>query len=323
MLNSDSAPIAESALIVSRREMFICNSLPPLLHSRQSDIMPYSLARCLHQPKQNVYNSTMRNRKRYTDATHSSQEIARWQNDFFRQAGPSLRLLADLMSNAPGLSLVIKDAKGRIMHTNAFNAHISGWSGVDEMIGYTSEELYPPDQAAVYSGRDREVMETGVPIVERIYGFVADRSTALNCVTVRPVESSSGKRIGTATIYWRAERKLGVANWYDPIRRAIVYLDKHYNETVSVERLAALANYTEVQFRRLFKELTQLTPSEYVMNVRLNAAKTLLSTTDKLITSIAAETGFYDHAHFIRSFRTATGQTPAAYRRQLRHVASS
>jgi len=260
----------------------------------------------------------MNTRQRYTSVTHPQTDIARWRKRFFQQAGPTLELLCELMANMPGISLVIKDAKGRIMHTNAFNARISGWASVDDMIGYTSEELYPPDQSAVYSGRDREVMETGVPIVERIYGFVADRSTALNCVTVRPIIGVSGKRIGTATIYWRAEQKLATANWYGPIRKAIVYLDEHYAENVSVSRLAALANYSEVQFRRLFRELTQQSPSEYVMNIRLNKAKTLLATTDKRITDIAQETGFYDHAHFIRSFRAATGLTPAVFRRQQR-----
>lgn len=204
------------------------------------------------------------------------------------------------------------------MHTNAFNARISGWKNAGEMIGYTSEELYPPDQAAVYGGRDREVMETGVPIVERIYGFVADRSTALNCVTVRPIEDIRGKRIGTATIYWRAERKLGTASWYDPIRKSIVYLNEHYAENIPVGKLAGFANYSEPQFRRLFRELTQQTPSEYMTRVRLNAAKTLLTTTDRLITDIATSCGFYDHAHFIRTFRANTGLTPAAFRKQLR-----
>lgn len=254
----------------------------------------------------------------YTSITHSPREIARWRKDFFTLAGSSLQLLCELMANAPGLALVIKDAHGRIMYMNDFNVKLSGWSCIDDTLGYTSEELYPPDQAAVYGGRDREVMETGVPIIERIYGFVADRSTNLNCVTVRPVIGLDGSRIGTATVYWRAERKQGIANWYDPIRKAIVYLNEHYAENVSVERLAELANYSEAQFRRLFRELTQMSPSEYIVQVRLNAAKSLLTTTYKRITDIAQEVGFYDHAHFIRSFRAATGQTPAVYRRQLR-----
>ena len=261
----------------------------------------------------------MKNRCHYTKTKRSPLEIARWQREFFDRGGPSLRLLCDFLSNAPGLAIVLKDAHGRIMYANAFNAHLCGWRNVDEMLGYTSEELYPPDQAAVYGGRDREVMETGVPIVERIYGFVADRSTALNCVTVRPIEDAAGVRFGTATIYWRAERKLGVANWYDPIRKAIVYLNDHLAENVPVERLAAMSNYSPTQFRRLFRELTQMSPSEYVMRARLNAAKTLLTTTDRLVADIAQDVGFYDHAHFIHSFRRATGQTPADYRRQHRN----
>ena len=260
----------------------------------------------------------MKRKKRYTGLVRNAKEIAQWRKAFFAKAGPSLRLLIDMLDNAPGIALVIKDAKGRIMHTNRFNAHISGWNSPDDLIGYTSEELYPPDQATVYGGRDREVMASGQPIVERIYGFVADRSTALNCVTVRPIESVTGRRIGTATVYWRADCKLGVTNWYDPIRKAIVFLNEHYGERVSIDQLAKMSNYSCVQFRRIFQALTQQSPSEYVMNVRLNAAKNLLMTTDKLVTEIASDCGFFDHAHFIRSFREATGSTPAVYRRQHR-----
>ena len=257
-------------------------------------------------------------RKHYLPITHSAKQIAKLRKEFFARAGASLQLLADMLENAPGIALVIKDECGRVLHTNRYNAQISGWSSPSDIIGYTSNELYPPDQAAVYSGRDYAVMKSGIPIIERLYGFVADRSTSLNCVTVRPIVGVAGKRVGTATIYWRADCKLGTANWYDPIRRAIVHLNEHYKENIPVSHLAALANYSEPQFRRLFKELTQQTPSQYLMQVRVNAAKTLLTTTDMLITSIAQETGFYDHAHLIRSFRAMTGQTPATFRKQQR-----
>lgn len=271
----------------------------------------------LHKTKEIVYNSIMTKKKRYTSAIRSAAEIRRMQDDFFRKAGPAAILMADLFETMPNIALTLKDAKGRIVYTNRYNARISGWESPADQIGYTSEELYPPDQAAVYGGRDREVMESGEPIVERVYGFVADRSTALNCVTIRPVNDMRGRRIGTATMYWRAEHKLAVTNWYDPIRKAIVYLNEHFAESVSVEQLAALAGYSPAQFRRLFNALTQMSPSKYVISVRINAAKTLLSTTDRHITDIACETGFYDHAHFIRAFKSATGQTPNEFRQQV------
>ncbi|MBR2838651.1 MAG: AraC family transcriptional regulator [Kiritimatiellae bacterium] len=232
-----------------------------------------------------------------------------------------MQLLMDLMESMPNVSLCVKNAAGRIMHVNRYNVDVSGWRSADDMLGYTSEELYPPDQAAVYANRDREVMVTGTPIIERLYGFVADRSSDLNCVTVRPVISVDGKRIGTANIYWRAQQKMGTANWYDPIRKAVVYLDDHYAENITVEQLASISHYSVAQFRRLFHALMQMSPSDYISTVRINAAKTFLGTTDKRIGDIAIETGFFDHSHFIRTFKSIVGTTPAKYRKS--HMLSS
>ena len=257
----------------------------------------------------------MQYRKRYSKRTIPQQRIAKMRADFLCAAGPAMQLMIDLMENTPGVSFCVKNAAGRIIHTNRFNVDVSGWRSVDDMVGYTSEELYPPDLAAVYANRDREVMKTGVPIVERVYGFVADRSDNLNCVTVRPVVSTSGRRIGTATVYWRAQRTMAARHWYEPIRKSMVYLNEHYNESVSVERLARIANYSPAQFRRLFRELSQMSPSDYVATVRINAAKTMLARTDRRISDIAADVGFFDHSHFIRTFKRIVGTTPARYRR--------
>lgn len=256
----------------------------------------------------------MKYRQRYTKETIPRKRVDDMRAAFLKAAGPSMRLMIELMETLPNVAFTVKNADGRIMHTNRYNVDVSGWRSVDDMLGYTSEELYPPDQAAVYAGRDREVMESGEPIVERVYGFVADRSTNLNCVTVRPVLDGRGRRIGTATVYYRAQQKMQAANWYDPIRRSVVYLNDHYAENVTVEQLAEIAHYSVAQFRKLFQALTHLSPSAYIAQVRINAAKTLLTTTDRRIGDIAAETGFFDHSHFIRTFRRATGLTPAKYR---------
>ena len=257
----------------------------------------------------------MGKRQRYTGKTVSRTTVARLQREFLKLAGPSMKLMWELADSFPDIALTVKNREGRIVFTNRFNAAISGWSSPADQIGYTSAELYPPDQAAVYGGRDREVLESGKPIVERLYGFVADRSTDLNCVTVRPVVGLDGSRIGTATIYHRAQTKMKPFNWYDPIRHSIAYLNEHYAENISVEQLARLSHYSVAQFRKLFQKLMRMSPSAYVIQTRINAAKTLLKTSDKLISDIAAETGFCDHSHFIKSFRRATGLTPNEFRR--------
>ena len=257
----------------------------------------------------------MGKRQRYTGKIVSASAVAKLQRDFLKKAGPAMKLMWDLSESFPDIALTIKNGEGRIVFTNRFNSFISGWSSPADQIGYTSDELYPPDQATVYAGRDREVFETGKPIVERLYGFVADRSTDLNCVTVRPIIGLDGSRIGTATIYHRAQKKMKSFNWYAPIRQSVAFLNAHYSENVSVVRLARISHYSVAQFRKLFTRLMQMSPSQYVAQVRINAAKSLLRTTDRRIADIAAETGFCDHSHFIKTFRAATGQTPTVFRR--------
>ena len=60
----------------------------------------------------------------------------------------------------------------------------------------------------------------------------------------------------------------------------------------------------------------QTTPNKYLTTIRLNAARKLLTDTDKLISDIATETGFWDQSHFVKAFRAERGQTPSRYRRE-------
>ena len=258
----------------------------------------------------------MKRRRHYSDVVIPKAEAQRMRREFLKKAGPSMELLFQLMDALPMVGFTVKNEDGRIMHLNRGNLDYCGWQDLDDVLGYHPNELYPPDQAAVYVERDKHVFETGEPIEHRVYGFVADRSTNLNDVTIYPVYGLDGKRIGAATVYFRAEKTHRAANWYDPIRRAIVYLNEHYSENVTVEKLANIAHYSVAQFRKRFVELTQMSPSRYIAQVRVNVARNLLSTTDRRIVDIATDVGFFDHSHFIRTFRSLTGQTPDRYRRE-------
>ena len=254
-------------------------------------------------------------KKPYSKKIITTEELQQLQSDFFAKADPTLKLLCELAEDFPSIAVTVKNAEGRILYTNPYNARISGWQSPADQLGYTSWELYPPDQAAVYGGRDREVMETGVPIVKRLYGFVADRSSAMNCVTIRPVMDRNGeKRIGTITVYHRAKETMASSHWYDPIKESIAFLNDHLSDNHSVAELAKRAHYSENQYRRRFRELMKTTPSKYLAATRVNLAKTLLVTTSSSIADIAQRCGFYDHAHFIRTFKSLVGVTPAKYR---------
>ena len=104
------------------------------------------------------------------------------------------------------------------------------------------------------------------------------------------------------------------------MKAVTAYVNQHYAEDIRVSDLARMTSYREVKFIRLFKSVIGVTPGQYILRTRLNAARRLLETTAKALGDIAADTGFFDQSHFTRHFRRGFGVTPSAYRRRHREL---
>ena len=82
-----------------------------------------------------------------------------------------------------------------------------------------------------------------------------------------------------------------------------------------LETLVALAGMSTSRFECIFVETFGMPPLRYVNLMRVNAARSLLENTDKLLSEIATETGFFDQSHLTRVFKKERGITPGQYRR--------
>ena len=127
----------------------------------------------------------------------------------------------------------------------------------------------------------------------------------------------NGTVIGLVTSHYRVRSKESAPNWYDAIKDAIEYVSENYAADLSVADLARRANLSESQFTRIFRRQTETSPAQYIVQTRINAARTLLETTDKLLTDIAAETGFCTASHLSNTFRAATGFSPRVWRSRI------
>ena len=76
----------------------------------------------MHNRGENVYNSIMNYRTRYAKIEISREQFLKMRLDFMKEAGPSMQLLMDLMESMPNVSLCVKNAEGRIIHVNRYNA---------------------------------------------------------------------------------------------------------------------------------------------------------------------------------------------------------
>jgi len=99
-----------------------------------------------------------------------------------------------------------------------------------------------------------------------------------------------------------------------PVEEAILYMNSHYGDNIQIGEIADHVSLSRFYFSRLFRKETGRSPNEYLADIRINAAKEMLTERIHSITEISELCGFTNTSHFTRFFREKTGQTPAAFR---------
>ncbi|MDA3963394.1 MAG: AraC family transcriptional regulator [Planctomycetota bacterium] len=96
---------------------------------------------------------------------------------------------------------------------------------------------------------------------------------------------------------------------------AIRHLERHYRQEVSIDELAALAGLSSSHLHAQFRTSLGLTPHQYLIQQRMQAARHLLVTSLDSVGAIAASVGYANPESFCRTFRKHHQQTAVAYRR--------
>ncbi len=101
---------------------------------------------------------------------------------------------------------------------------------------------------------------------------------------------------------------------------ALSCIDREYSLPIDTDRLAQLCGLSKTQFLENFKKNIHHTPLQYLRNVRIHKACTLLISTELSILEIAARTGFTSLPSFNRTFHQLMGRSPQAYRNERRVI---
>jgi AraC family transcriptional regulator len=98
------------------------------------------------------------------------------------------------------------------------------------------------------------------------------------------------------------------------ITKVVRRIEEQADERLSLKALAGEAAMSPYHFLRTFRQVTGMTPHQYVLRTRLHRAATQLRTSKDPISRIAFKAGFKDLATFNRRFHRLVGSTPSAYR---------
>jgi len=107
--------------------------------------------------------------------------------------------------------------------------------------------------------------------------------------------------------------------------RVAQYIRDHIQEPLSIEKLASVAGMSRSKFYEQFKLVFGMSPNRYVIQEKVEKAKTLITCQQKSsITEIAYSLGYADSAYFSKQFKEITGLSPSAFhKRSLNQVLSS
>lgn len=167
--------------------------------------------------------------------------------------------------------------------------------------------------------------------------FDADISDVPFCVSPRNVQSLL-HHFKTACEAWarkdEAWRVLGMRAVYDAIYRArreyerqyvsgeqrsllapaLEALDRRFAENeLTVSYLASLCGISEVYLRKLFLNSFGVSPKEYMIQKRIEYAKSLLLSRNFSVGEVAQMCGYAEPCHFSREFSKRTGMSPSQY----------
>lgn len=99
------------------------------------------------------------------------------------------------------------------------------------------------------------------------------------------------------------------------IAKTVLYIRKHLNEAIELEKLAEISCLSKDHFIRLFKKELGTTPLQYINQKKIEKAQLLLITEELAVKEIAFQLAFDDYSYFNRLFKKTTCVTPQEYRR--------
>ena len=101
------------------------------------------------------------------------------------------------------------------------------------------------------------------------------------------------------------------------VKNAILYVQTNFSRNLTVKEMADYLGLNRSYLGVIFKEITGLTPQEFLIDFRIEKAKKLLADKSMSIGDVSRSVGYDDPLTFSKLFKKNVGISPNAYRKTL------
>lgn len=118
--------------------------------------------------------------------------------------------------------------------------------------------------------------------------------------------------------YCQLVRKHATKSYSPPVQKALLYIESHLSENLTLRTLADTLNISSSYLSNLFRKETGQTLTDFINRRRVRHAMHLLKTTRLQIQTVAQHCGIMDVQYFSKIFRRVAGMSPKEYRESKR-----
>lgn len=238
--------------------------------------------------------------------------------DWLRPAPDGSWPLEALFDGVPDLMFFVKDSEGRYITVNDTVRRRSGARHKREVLGRTAAEVFTGEPGRRIDEQDAQALREGRELRDVLEMYFGPQGEPIWCLTHKvPLRNASGEVVGLVGVSRDVPASIERHEDFARVAEALSYVHAHYDQPLRVPALAARVGLSEDSFERLVRRVCQVTPQQFLIKVRLDAAVELLREPGKSISEVAHACGYSDHSAFTRKFRTVTGISPQAYRERV------
>ena len=228
-----------------------------------------------------------------------------------------VKMFQVLFQHVLDMYFYIKDVDGCWISCNAAALALLNYSKISDVVGKREKDFFPHQIALDIQRDDQNILEHGESVLNRIE-IIPNAFGELIWVQTNklPISDMCGNIIGIIGITRPISNMEDLPQKISLFSETIAFIRSNLASIIKVKDLAQVVKLSENQFRRRFKQEFGVTPQQFILRARLQAAGHLLRGSPKPIAILALESGFSDQSYFTRQFRQYFGETPLQYRRR-------
>ncbi|MEM7012402.1 MAG: helix-turn-helix domain-containing protein, partial [Verrucomicrobiota bacterium] len=206
----------------------------------------------------------------------------------------------------------------QIFFANRYFYERLGFANEAEIVGKDDFELFPKPLATKFRNDDERVLKTGEEMSYMVELFLSRQGLPDWFVTNKlPVIGKNGRPAGVMGTVQRFNQSQGLDSPDKVVANAVERMLKQPEAIDSISQLTKELGISHRHFDRRFKDVTGLTPKQFLGRSRIQRACQLLQETRDSVGEIALDLGYCDQSAFTAQFRRRMGLTPQRYRREF------